>query len=132
MTGAISDTLSVFISCPNTHTHTHLEMHQHEQQQLLSLTFEDSYSILHILISILRTSRSNGNLFKISVSSSKPEPELKNDVLMCEEHQDEKINIYCVTCSVPTCSLCKVFGSHQFCEVAPLKSVYETQKVRLL
>lgn len=50
---------------------------------------------------------------------------------MCEEHQDEKINIYCVTCSVPTCSLCKVFGSHQSCEVAPLKSVYETQKVRL-
>lgn len=50
---------------------------------------------------------------------------------MCEEHQEEKINIYCMTCSVPTCSLCKVFGSHQSCEVAPLKSVYETQKVRL-
>ncbi|KAK2900642.1 hypothetical protein Q8A67_008757 [Cirrhinus molitorella] len=66
-----------------------------------------------------------------SSSSSKPEPELKNDVLMCEEHQDEKINIYCVTCSVPTCSLCKVFGSHQSCEVAPLKSVYETQKTEL-
>ncbi|XP_016304052.1 E3 ubiquitin-protein ligase TRIM63-like isoform X1 [Sinocyclocheilus anshuiensis] len=66
-----------------------------------------------------------------SSSSSKPEPELKNDVLMCEEHQDEKMNIYCVTCSVPTCSLCKVFGSHQSCEVAPLKSVYETQKTEL-
>uniref|UniRef100_A0A8C2DSU4 Tripartite motif-containing protein 54 n=1 Tax=Cyprinus carpio TaxID=7962 RepID=A0A8C2DSU4_CYPCA len=66
-----------------------------------------------------------------SSSSSKPEPELKDDVLMCEEHQDEKINIYCVTCSVPTCSLCKVFGSHQSCEVAPLKSVYETQKSEL-
>uniref|UniRef100_A0A671K883 Tripartite motif-containing protein 54 n=1 Tax=Sinocyclocheilus anshuiensis TaxID=1608454 RepID=A0A671K883_9TELE len=62
---------------------------------------------------------------------SKPEPELKNDVLMCEEHPDEKINIYCVTCSIPTCSLCKVFGSHQSCQVAPLKSVYETQKTEL-
>ncbi|KAI7809827.1 tripartite motif-containing protein 55a isoform X1 [Triplophysa rosa] len=66
-----------------------------------------------------------------SSSSSKPEPPLKNDELMCEEHPDEKINIYCVTCSTPTCSLCKVFGSHQTCEVAPLKSVYETQKTEL-
>ncbi|KTF94920.1 hypothetical protein cypCar_00005922 [Cyprinus carpio] len=66
-----------------------------------------------------------------SSGSSKPEPELKNDVLMCEEHPDERINIYCVTCSIPTCSLCKVFGSHQSCEVAPLKSVYETQKAEL-
>ncbi|XP_051772853.1 tripartite motif-containing protein 55a isoform X4 [Ctenopharyngodon idella] len=66
-----------------------------------------------------------------SSSSSKPEPDVKNDELMCEEHQEEKINIYCVTCSVPTCSLCKVFGSHQSCEVAPLKSVYETQKTEL-
>uniref|UniRef100_A0A8C1JSV4 Tripartite motif-containing protein 54 n=2 Tax=Cyprinus carpio TaxID=7962 RepID=A0A8C1JSV4_CYPCA len=71
------------------------------------------------------------DMYKQESSSSKPEPELKDDVLMCEEHQDEKINIYCVTCSVPTCSLCKVFGSHQSCEVAPLKSVYETQKSEL-
>uniref|UniRef100_A0A671K479 Tripartite motif-containing protein 54 n=1 Tax=Sinocyclocheilus anshuiensis TaxID=1608454 RepID=A0A671K479_9TELE len=71
------------------------------------------------------------DMYKQESSSSKPEPELKNDVLMCEEHQDEKMNIYCVTCSVPTCSLCKVFGSHQSCEVAPLKSVYETQKTEL-
>uniref|UniRef100_A0A672NR76 Tripartite motif-containing protein 54 n=1 Tax=Sinocyclocheilus grahami TaxID=75366 RepID=A0A672NR76_SINGR len=71
------------------------------------------------------------DMYKQESSSSKPEPELKNDVLLCEEHQDEKINIYCVTCSVPTCSLCKVFGSHQSCEVAPLKSVYETQKTEL-
>ncbi|XP_043114200.1 tripartite motif-containing protein 55a isoform X2 [Puntigrus tetrazona] len=71
------------------------------------------------------------DMYKQESSSSKPEPELKDNVLMCEEHQDEKINIYCVTCSVPTCSLCKVFGSHQTCEVAPLKSVYETQKTEL-
>ncbi|TRY66322.1 hypothetical protein DNTS_024318 [Danionella cerebrum] len=66
-----------------------------------------------------------------SSSSSKPEPQEKNEVLMCEEHPEEKINIYCVTCSVPTCSMCKVFGSHQSCEVAPLKSVYESQKTEL-
>ncbi|KAG1934991.1 tripartite motif-containing protein 55a isoform X2 [Pimephales promelas] len=71
------------------------------------------------------------DMYKQESSSSKPAPEVKNDELMCEEHQEEKINIYCVTCSVPTCSLCKVFGSHQACEVAPLKSVYETQKTEL-
>lgn len=49
---------------------------------------------------------------------------------MCEEHEEEKINIYCVTCSLPTCSLCKVFGAHKDCEVAPLTSVYQKQKVR--
>lgn len=51
--------------------------------------------------------------------------------LMCQEHEDEHINIYCVTCQVPTCSMCKVFGQHKDCEVSPLKSVYEVQKAEL-
>ncbi|XP_050958389.1 tripartite motif-containing protein 54-like [Labeo rohita] len=50
---------------------------------------------------------------------------------MCEVHEDEKINIYCLTCGVPTCSMCKVFGSHKDCEVAPLNSIYQTQKTEL-
>ncbi|XP_051626574.1 tripartite motif-containing protein 54 isoform X1 [Manacus candei] len=50
--------------------------------------------------------------------------------LMCEEHEDERINIYCLRCEVPTCSLCKVFGAHKDCEVAPLPAVYQRQKVR--
>ncbi|XP_072524798.1 tripartite motif-containing protein 55a [Salminus brasiliensis] len=64
-------------------------------------------------------------------TSSKMEPEQKAGVLMCEVHEDEKINIYCVSCSVPTCSLCKVFGAHQSCEVAPLSTVYDSQKMEL-
>lgn len=48
---------------------------------------------------------------------------------MCKEHEDERINIYCVTCEVPTCSMCKVFGSHKDCEVAPLQTVFQGQKV---
>lgn len=47
---------------------------------------------------------------------------------LCEEHKDEKINIYCVTHQVPTCSLCKVFGQHKDCEVSPIASVYQAQK----
>ncbi|XP_026119376.1 E3 ubiquitin-protein ligase TRIM63-like [Carassius auratus] len=50
---------------------------------------------------------------------------------MCQEHEDEKINIYCVTHKVPTCSMCKVFGQHKDCEVSPLASVYQAQKGEL-
>lgn len=50
---------------------------------------------------------------------------------VCEEHKDEKINIYCVTHQIPTCSMCKVFGQHKDCEVSPLASVYEAQKAEM-
>ncbi|XP_051971245.1 E3 ubiquitin-protein ligase TRIM63-like isoform X2 [Xyrauchen texanus] len=62
---------------------------------------------------------------------SRPSPERKADQPMCEVHEDEKINIYCLTCGVPTCSMCKVFGAHKDCEVAPLNSVYQAQKTEL-
>ncbi|KAM4556228.1 E3 ubiquitin-protein ligase TRIM63-like [Fundulus diaphanus] len=64
-------------------------------------------------------------------STSKPVPEKKQEQPMCEEHQDEKINIYCITCSAPTCSLCKVFGAHKECQVAPLSEVFSRQKAEL-
>ncbi|XP_028940148.1 E3 ubiquitin-protein ligase TRIM63, partial [Antrostomus carolinensis] len=50
---------------------------------------------------------------------------------MCKEHEDERINIYCVTCEVPTCSMCKVFGAHKDCEVAPLQTIFQGQKTEL-
>ncbi|XP_077584825.1 E3 ubiquitin-protein ligase TRIM63 [Stigmatopora nigra] len=49
----------------------------------------------------------------------------------CQEHEDERINIYCKTCQTPTCSMCKVFGQHKDCDVAPLEAVYQTQKTEL-
>ena len=58
-----------------------------------------------------------------------PRPEKKSDQPMCEEHEDERINIYCLNCEVPTCSLCKVFGAHKDCQVAPLTHVFQRQKV---
>ncbi|XP_067107639.1 tripartite motif-containing protein 55b isoform X1 [Osmerus mordax] len=66
-----------------------------------------------------------------SSSSSKPTTERQEDQPMCEVHGEEKINIYCVTHGVPTCSMCKVFGAHKDCEVAPLTSIYQTQKTEL-
>ncbi|KAM9606245.1 E3 ubiquitin-protein ligase TRIM63 isoform 2-T2 [Morphnus guianensis] len=58
-------------------------------------------------------------------------PLKKGEHPMCKEHEDERINIYCVTCEVPTCSMCKVFGSHKDCEVAPLQTVFQGQKTEL-
>ncbi|XP_048364429.1 tripartite motif-containing protein 55 isoform X2 [Sphaerodactylus townsendi] len=55
-------------------------------------------------------------------------PERKTEQPMCEEHEDEKINIYCLSCEVPTCSMCKVFGAHKDCQVAPLTNVFQRQK----
>nr|XP_033471804.1 E3 ubiquitin-protein ligase TRIM63-like [Epinephelus lanceolatus] len=49
----------------------------------------------------------------------------------CKEHEDERINIYCVSCQTPTCSMCKVFGQHKDCEVSPLHAVYQSQKNEL-
>ncbi|CAH2221581.1 E3 ubiquitin- ligase TRIM63 [Pelobates cultripes] len=58
-------------------------------------------------------------------------PEKKENHPMCEKHEDEKINIYCLSCEVPTCSMCKVFGAHKDCDVSPLQSVYQSQKTEL-
>ncbi|EAX00607.1 TRIM54 isoform 1 [Pan troglodytes] len=60
--------------------------------------------------------------------SSRPLHSKAEQHLMCEEHEEEKINIYCLSCEVPTCSLCKVFGAHKDCEVAPLPTIYKRQK----
>ncbi|XP_036934554.1 tripartite motif-containing protein 55b isoform X1 [Acanthopagrus latus] len=71
------------------------------------------------------------DMFKQESSSSKPAPERKEEMPMCDVHEDEKINIYCVTHGVPTCSMCKVFGAHKDCEVAPISSIYQTKKTEL-
>ncbi|XP_041109423.1 tripartite motif-containing protein 54-like [Polyodon spathula] len=63
--------------------------------------------------------------------SSRPIHTKMEQQLMCEEHGEEKINIYCLTCETPTCSMCKVFGAHKDCEVAPLQNVYQQQKTEL-
>ncbi|XP_063779897.1 tripartite motif-containing protein 55 isoform X4 [Pseudophryne corroboree] len=64
-------------------------------------------------------------------STKSTRPERKSNQPICEEHEDEKINIYCLNCEVPTCSMCKVFGAHKNCEVAPLAHVFQGQKSEL-
>lgn len=78
-----------------------------------------------------RNVRPDGKItpFSLHLSSSKPAPERKEETPMCDVHEEEKINIYCVTHGVPTCSMCKVFGAHKDCEVAAITSVYQSKKV---
>ncbi|XP_053915781.1 tripartite motif-containing protein 55 isoform X5 [Cuculus canorus] len=71
------------------------------------------------------------NIIDIYKQESTSRPERKCDQPMCEEHEDERINIYCLNCEMPTCSLCKVFGAHKDCQVAPLTNVYQQQKSEL-
>ncbi|KAL6482748.1 hypothetical protein MHYP_G00076200 [Metynnis hypsauchen] len=70
------------------------------------------------------------DVYKQECASSRPPPKPLAQII-CEEHEGEKLNIYCITCQVPTCSLCKVFGAHSTCQVAPLPEVYQQQKAEL-
>uniref|UniRef100_A0A8U7N554 Tripartite motif containing 63 n=1 Tax=Corvus moneduloides TaxID=1196302 RepID=A0A8U7N554_CORMO len=71
------------------------------------------------------------NIIDIYKQECSSRPLKKGEHPMCKEHEDERINIYCVTCEVPTCSMCKVFGAHKDCEVAPLQTVFQGQKTEL-
>ncbi|XP_077480556.1 tripartite motif-containing protein 55b [Stigmatopora argus] len=68
-----------------------------------------------------------------SGSGGTPTPQRKEAAAapMCDVHKEEKINIYCVSHNVPTCSMCKVFGAHKDCEVQPIDSIYQTKKTEL-
>ncbi|XP_074538156.1 tripartite motif containing 101 [Halichoeres trimaculatus] len=65
------------------------------------------------------------------VASSLPAPPAPPAQGTCPDHEGEKVNIYCLSCKVPTCSLCKVFGAHQSCQVAPLSDFFQLQKDEL-
>uniref|UniRef100_A0A8C9MVL5 Tripartite motif containing 63 n=1 Tax=Serinus canaria TaxID=9135 RepID=A0A8C9MVL5_SERCA len=71
------------------------------------------------------------NIIDIYKQECSSRPLKKGEHPMCKEHEDERINIYCVTCEVPTCSMCKVFGAHKDCEVAPLETIFQGQKTEL-
>ncbi|KAI8491592.1 hypothetical protein Bbelb_307920 [Branchiostoma belcheri] len=55
---------------------------------------------------------------------SKAEPK----VVMCADHADEKVNLYCKVEEAPVCALCKLVGKHQGHEVAALSDAYKEKK----
>ncbi|KAB1252898.1 E3 ubiquitin-protein ligase Midline-1 [Camelus dromedarius] len=48
--------------------------------------------------------------------------------LMCLEHEDEKVNMYCVTDDQLICALCKLVGRHRDHQVAALSERYDKLK----
>lgn len=70
------------------------------------------------------------DVYKQESESYRPPP-MPPAEFNCKEHEDEKLNIYCITCQQPSCSLCKVFGAHKNCKVVPLPDIYQKEKAEL-
>uniref|UniRef100_A0A9L0SKU5 E3 ubiquitin-protein ligase Midline-1 n=2 Tax=Equus TaxID=9789 RepID=A0A9L0SKU5_HORSE len=51
--------------------------------------------------------------------------------LMCLEHEDERVNMYCVTDDQLICALCKLVGRHRDHQVAALSERYDKLKQNL-
>ena len=49
--------------------------------------------------------------------------------LQCPEHEEERVNMYCVTDETLICSLCKLVGRHRDHQVAALSERYEKMRV---
>ncbi|KAI8511545.1 hypothetical protein Bbelb_106450 [Branchiostoma belcheri] len=49
-------------------------------------------------------------------------------VLMCTEHPQEKVNMYCATDQSLVCSLCKLVGKHKDHEVAAISDTFQQKK----
>ncbi|XP_068452823.1 tripartite motif-containing protein 54-like [Clinocottus analis] len=64
-------------------------------------------------------------------NAASPRPPPLPAQVTCSDHEGERVNIYCLTCQVPTCSLCKVFGAHRSCQVVPLTDIYQQKKDEL-
>ncbi|XP_078678579.1 E3 ubiquitin-protein ligase Midline-1-like [Branchiostoma floridae x Branchiostoma belcheri] len=52
-------------------------------------------------------------------------------VLMCTEHPQEKVNMYCATDQSLVCSLCKLVGKHKDHEVAAVSDTFQQKKASI-
>ncbi|KAJ8254734.1 hypothetical protein GJAV_G00196790 [Gymnothorax javanicus] len=62
---------------------------------------------------------------------AEPLPDSHLRGLACLEHEDEKVNMYCLTDEQLICSLCKLVGRHREHQVASLNDRYEKLKQAL-
>ncbi|XP_055025074.2 E3 ubiquitin-protein ligase TRIM36 isoform X1 [Misgurnus anguillicaudatus] len=60
-----------------------------------------------------------------------PTANFRPKVLMCPEHEMEKVNMYCEVCRRPVCHLCKLGGSHANHKVTSMSSAYKILKEKL-
>lgn len=59
-----------------------------------------------------------------------PVPDAHFRGLICKEHENEKVNMYCTVDDQLICALCKLVGRHREHQVASLSDRYEKLKVR--
>lgn len=64
-----------------------------------------------------------------SFCKNTPPSPLSYQVLMCPEHEMEKVNMYCEVCRRPVCHLCKLGGSHANHKVTSMSNAYKILKV---
>ncbi|NXK95511.1 TRI36 ligase, partial [Formicarius rufipectus] len=60
-----------------------------------------------------------------------PTTNFRPKVLMCPEHEMERVNMYCEICRRPVCHLCKLGGSHANHRVTTMSTAYKTLKEKL-
>ncbi|XP_043915264.1 E3 ubiquitin-protein ligase TRIM36 isoform X2 [Protopterus annectens] len=60
-----------------------------------------------------------------------PTTNFRPKVLMCPEHESEKVNMYCEMCRRPVCHLCKLGGSHANHRVTSMSVAYKVLKEKL-
>eukprot|EP00076_Gallus_gallus_P016814 XP_015136320.2 E3 ubiquitin-protein ligase TRIM36 isoform X6 [Gallus gallus] len=60
-----------------------------------------------------------------------PTTNIRLKVLMCPEHEMERVNMYCEICRRPVCHLCKLGGSHANHRVTMMSTAYKTLKEKL-
>ncbi|XP_039222261.1 E3 ubiquitin-protein ligase TRIM36 isoform X1 [Crotalus tigris] len=60
-----------------------------------------------------------------------PTTNFRPKILMCPEHEMEKVNMYCEICRRPVCHLCKLGGTHANHRVTTMSSAYKTLKEKL-
>ncbi|KAM6301621.1 E3 ubiquitin-protein ligase TRIM36 [Podargus strigoides] len=60
-----------------------------------------------------------------------PTTNFKPKVLMCPEHDMERVNMYCEICRRPVCHLCKLSGCHANHRVTTMSTTYKTLKEKL-
>ncbi|NWU31459.1 TRI36 ligase, partial [Dyaphorophyia castanea] len=60
-----------------------------------------------------------------------PTTNFRPKILMCPEHEMERVNMYCEICRRPVCHLCKLGGSHANHRVTTMSTAYKTLKEKL-
>eukprot|EP00062_Callorhinchus_milii_P012380 gi/632959356/ref/XP_007895574.1/ PREDICTED: E3 ubiquitin-protein ligase TRIM36 isoform X1 [Callorhinchus milii] len=60
-----------------------------------------------------------------------PTNNFRPKILMCPEHEMERVSMYCEVCRRPVCHLCKLGGSHANHKVTSMSSAYKILKDKL-